>query len=167
MLRNAEADAVASEKATEPPMTQVNGMNEMSESTFMNFEAIKQLKARYFRFVDTQHWEGLKEVFSEDATLKWGPADDQVMVGREAILAGLMANLEGAITVHHGHMPEIELLDDTHATGIWSMFDRVDHPEFLLVGYGHYHEDYVKQDGEWRIQRLHLTRLHEERTLKR
>lgn len=138
----------------------------MTDSTYMTFEAIKQLKARYFRFIDTQQWDQLAEVFTKDATLKWGPADDQIMVGRDAILAGLMANLEGAKTVHHGHMPEIELIDETHAKGIWSMFDRVDHPQYLLIGFGHYHEDYVLQDGAWRIQHLHLTRLHEDRTLK-
>ncbi|MDP6979720.1 MAG: nuclear transport factor 2 family protein [Myxococcota bacterium] len=139
----------------------------MSEGRLLELEAIKQLKARYFRFIDTQNWDGLKnEVFSEDAQLKWGPDDDQVMVGREAILAGLKFNLEGATTVHHGHMPEIDLIDDTHARGIWSMFDRVDHPQYLLVGYGHYHEEYVKLAEGWRIQRLQLTRLHEERTPK-
>jgi len=139
----------------------------MGDDRLWDLEAIKQLKARYFRYVDTQNWGGLEtEVFSEDAELKWGPADEQVMVGRDAILAGLKFNLEGATTVHHGHMPEIEFADDANARGIWSMFDRVDHPEYLLVGYGHYHEDYVKQDNGWRIQRLHLTRLHEERTPK-
>ncbi|MCP5042184.1 MAG: nuclear transport factor 2 family protein [bacterium] len=139
----------------------------MSDSTFMTFEAIKQLKARYFRLIDTQQWDGLKEVFTEDATLKWGPLDEQIMRGRDAILAGLIANLEGASTVHHGHMPEIELIDETHAKAIWAMFDRVDHPQYLLTGFGHYHEDYVKEEGAWRIQRLHLVRLHEDRQPKR
>jgi len=138
----------------------------MRDTTFEDFEAIKRLKARYFRFIDTQQWDDLKQVFSEDATLKWGPEDEQVMVGREAILAGLRANLAGAKTIHHGHMPEIELIDETNARGIWAMFDRVDHPRYRLTGYGHYHEDYVKQGGTWRIRRLHLTRLHEERIPK-
>ncbi len=142
-------------------------MSESSESKLLELEEIKQLKARYFRFIDTQQWDGLKNgVFAEDAQLKWGPEDDQVMVGREAILAGLQMNLEGATTVHHGHMPEIEIIDETNARGIWSMFDRVDHPQYLLVGYGHYHEEYVKTAEGWRIRRLHLTRLHEERTPK-
>jgi len=81
-------------------------------------------------------------------------------------LAGLIANLEGAVTCHQGHMPEIELIDADHAKGIWAMTDRVDHPDYLLVGHGHYHEEYVRQNGRWKIRRLKLTRLHEERTLK-
>ena len=138
----------------------------MSDSNFMSFEQIKQLKARYFRFIDTQDWDALSEVFTKDAVLQWGPEAGQVMEGRDAILAGLIANLEGAVTCHQGHMPEIELIDAEHASGIWAMTDRVDHPDYLLIGYGHYHEEYVKQDGRWRIQRLKLTRLHEERTPK-
>jgi hypothetical protein len=138
----------------------------MSEYDFKSFEQIKQLKARYFRFVDTQDWDALSDVFTKDAVLQWGPEEGQVMEGRDAILAGLTANLEGAVTCHHGHMPEIELIDEDHARGIWSMTDRVDHPDFLLIGYGHYHEEYLREEGCWRIQRLRLTRLHEERTVK-
>ena len=46
------------------------------------------------------------------------------------------------------------------------MFDRVDHPEFLLQGYGHYTEEYVKIPGEWKIHRTRLTRLHREFVVK-
>ena len=138
----------------------------MSDSDFTTFEQIKQLKARYFRFLDTQDWDALSEVFTKDAILQWGPEAGQVMEGRDAILAGLIANLEGAVTCHQGHMPEIELIDADHAKGIWAMTDRVDHPDYLLVGHGHYHEEYVRQNGRWKIRRLKLTRLHEERTLK-
>jgi hypothetical protein len=28
-----------------------------------------------------------------------------------------------------------------------------------LQGYGHYHEEYVREDGEWKIARLELSRL--------
>jgi hypothetical protein len=143
-------------------------MSEMTSAsiTLASIEEIKQLKARYFRFIDTQDWDALSEVFTKDAILQWGPEADQVMEGRDAILTGLMANLEGAVTCHQGHMPEIELQGPDRARGIWSMTDRVDHPNYLLIGYGHYHEEYVKQDGRWRIAHLKLTRLHEERTPK-
>lgn len=138
----------------------------MSDSNFATFEEIKQLKARYFRLLDTQQWDVLADVFTKDAVLQWGPEDDQVMRGRDAILAGLTANLEGATTCHYGHMPEIELIDREHATGIWAMTDRVDHPDYLLEGYGHYHEKYLRENSGWKIQHLKLTRLYEERTPK-
>jgi hypothetical protein len=67
------------------------------------------------------------------------------------------------MSVHHGHMPEIEVVDEENAHGIWAMHDIVEpspgsgYP--LLTGYGHYTEEYRKIEGEWRIARLRLTRL--------
>lgn len=67
------------------------------------------------------------------------------------------------VTVHHGHMPEIELTGERTATGIWAMFDWVHNPDEAgpaMQGYGHYHEEYEKgDDGQWRIKALRLTRL--------
>ena len=46
------------------------------------------------------------------------------------------------------------------AAGIWAMYDIVDHPQFLLKGWRHYHEKYrTDSDGSWRIAELRLTRL--------
>jgi hypothetical protein len=132
-------------------------------SPFANIEAIKQLKARYFRLLDTQDWSGWAEVFSEEATLQWGPKPHHVMSGRDAIVKGVRGNLCGASTCHHGHMPEIELVDAAHARGIWAMHDIVDHPDYLLEGYGHYYDEYVKQEGRWRIRPTKRTRLREPR----
>ena len=139
----------------------------MRPEDLVEIEAIKQLKARYFRLLDTRQWDEWEQVFTEDASLRWGPEPGQIMHGRAAIRAGVSGSLVGAVTVHHGHMPEIELTGPNGATGIWSMFDRVDHPDFLLVGFGHYHEAYRKDEDRWQIERLELTRLYEERTPKR
>jgi hypothetical protein len=46
------------------------------------------------------------------------------------------------------------------------MFDWVDHPQYDLRGYGHYHEEYVKGPEGWMIRRTQLTRLREEREPK-
>jgi hypothetical protein len=76
-------------------------------------------------------------------------------------MAGLQKVLAGATTVHHGHMPEIELTSPTTATGVWALHDIVIWPDGTrLDGYGHYHETYEKRDGEWRIKTSTLTRLH-------
>jgi hypothetical protein len=67
------------------------------------------------------------------------------------------------VTVHHGHMPEIEITSDDTATGIWAMEDKLRWPEGSPIGwmhgYGHYHETYERVDGAWRIKTLTLTRL--------
>lgn len=136
----------------------------MTPEALVELEAIKQLKARYFRLLDTQQWEAWGEVFTVDARLQWGPQPEQAMEGRDAIVRAVSRQLAGATSCHHGHMPEIELHGRDRASGVWAMSDRIDHPDYQLVGYGHYHEEYVRQDGCWRIHRLRLTRLHEERT---
>ena len=125
-----------------------------------DIEAIRQLKARYFRFLDTKDWDGWGTVFATDAVLEV-PEADVVENGRDAIVTAVSGALEGATTVHHGHMPEIELTGPDTATGIWAMEDYVEWTEAGagLRGYGHYHEDYVREDGEWRIAKSRLVRL--------
>lgn len=128
-----------------------------------DIEAIKQLKARYFRLMDTKQWRDWGLVFSTDCVMEV-PEADMINNGRDAIVGAVSAALEGARTCHHGHMPEIELTGPDTAKGIWAMFDYVEWPEqsgrrFGLNGYGHYHEEYVREDGHWRIARLRLVRL--------
>lgn len=127
---------------------------------WLEVEAIKQLKARYFRLMDTKQWEAFGEVFTEDATLQATPDPDEVFSGREEIVRRVSGHLADAVTVHHGHMPEIELTGDDCATGIWAMFDFVELPTLVLRGHGHYHEEYRRSGGTWRIRRSRLTRLH-------
>jgi len=130
-------------------------------------EAIKQLKARYFRYLDTKQWERWGDLFTEDAVLDHPANRPTPLRGREEIVATVSAGLAGRVTMHHGHMPEIELLADGQAKGIWAMYDRLLGPtpdgngQARYEGYGHYLERYVKgEDGQWRIAHLHLRRLH-------
>lgn len=126
----------------------------------LDIEAIKQLKARYFRCLDTKDWVGFADVFTDDAVMDAGGF---VQHGRDEILAFLPPILEGVVTTHHGHMPEITVTGPDTATGVWSMFDYLtfpgDGPPKGLQGYGHYTEEYARGDGTWRIRRLVLTRL--------
>jgi uncharacterized protein (TIGR02246 family) len=129
-------------------------------------EAIKQLKARYFRLMDTKQWAAYGEVFTEDAQLAASPDPNETFTGRTEIVRRVSAALREATTVHHGHMPEIELTGPDSATGIWAMYDFVELPKLVLHGWGHYHEEYAKQGGAWRIRRSRLTRLRLEITPK-
>jgi hypothetical protein len=130
-----------------------------------DIEEIKKLKARYFRLMDKKLWDEWRELFTEDVVAIYhGPHPEIRYAGREDMVSRTSAALADAVTVHHGHMPEIELTSPTTATGIWAMFDRVKMPGLLLKGYGHYEEEYVKRDGRWRIRNLRLTRLHVETT---
>jgi uncharacterized protein (TIGR02246 family) len=129
----------------------------------VDIEAIKQLKARYFRLVDAKDWDAWGQVFAIDAVLEI-PEGDLVHRGRDDIVANVSTVMESIRTVHHGHMPEIELTGPDTARGVWAMFDYVEWPEqdgrrIGIKGYGHYVEEYVREDGEWRIARSRLERL--------
>lgn len=118
---------------------------------------IEQLKARYFRCVDLRRWSDLAEVFTADAELHIAQTHAR---GRDAIVELIRTALDGVRTVHHGHMPEIEFQDDDRATGVWAMFDLAEREgEPVRVGFGHYHDDYVRDSGRWRIAALRLERL--------
>jgi hypothetical protein len=125
----------------------------------LDIEAIKQLKARYFRVVDTKQWKEFGEVFTADAHLD---ADGNQRDGRDAIVALVSGGPEGMSSVHHGHMPEIEITGPDAARGIWRLFDYLEFPSSGapegFTGYGWYDEEYVRDDGVWRIARLHITR---------
>ena len=126
-----------------------------------DIEAIKQLKARYFRTMDTKDWAGMRQVFSDDVVLDTSEAGGSVARGADEFMTFLQEVLRGAVTVHQGHMPEIELTSPTAATGIWALNDVVIWPDGTrLMGYGHYHETYEKVGDHWKIKSSKLTRLH-------
>ncbi|HME49506.1 nuclear transport factor 2 family protein [Mycobacterium sp.] len=133
-----------------------------------DLEAIRQLKARYCRLLDTKDWDGWRDVFTEDVVavvdnaVSTGGADGQpgpAWEGVDVFVPSVRSAVENCVTVHHVHSPEIELTSETTATGIWAMEDTVESPDgWALYGAGHYHETYAKQDGRWRIKSNHLTR---------
>ena len=125
-----------------------------------DLEAIRQLKARYFRTMDTKDWEAMRQVFADDVVVDTTASGGERITGGDRFLAYLQGVIGDAVTVHHGHMPEIELTSPTTATGVWALHDLVVWPTGArMEGYGHYHETYGKVDGEWRITSSTLTRL--------
>jgi uncharacterized protein (TIGR02246 family) len=126
-----------------------------------DLESIKQLKARYFRTMDTKDWAGMRQVFADDVVVDTTSSGGAVTTGADEFIEFLEKTLGDAITVHHGHMPEIELTSPTAATGIWALQDTIVWPDGTrLSGYGHYYEDYELIGGAWRITSMTLTRLH-------
>ncbi len=125
-----------------------------------DIEAIKQLKARYFRTMDTKHWAAMRQVFTDDVVVDTSDSGGSVVTGADVFMAYLQPMLSEVTTVHHGHTPEIEVTSPTTAVGIWAMQDLLRWPDgSTLNGYGHYHETYEKSGGEWRIKTSKLTRL--------
>jgi len=124
-------------------------------------DQLKQLKARYFRTMDTKDWTAMREVFVHDVVMDTTASGGSLITGADNFMAFLELTLRDAITVHHGHMPEIELVSPSTARGIWALQDIIIWPDGARMhGYGHYHETYEKIDGRWRITSSTLTRLH-------
>jgi uncharacterized protein (TIGR02246 family) len=126
-----------------------------------DIEAIRQLKARYFRTMDTKDWDGMRRVFTDDVVMDTRDAGGGLVQWADEFVAALQKMLGDAVTVHQGHMPEIELTSETTATGIWALHDIVIFGDGTrLDGYGHYHETYERTADGWRIASSTLTRLH-------
>ena len=79
-------------------------MSEDSIQHLLDIEAIKQLKARYFRTMDTKDWSGFKAVFASDARMIV-PEGGVDLTGNQTIADTISGFLQGATTTHHGHMP--------------------------------------------------------------
>ena len=129
----------------------------------LDIEQIKQLKARYFRLMDTKRWDEWAELFTPACVMEV-PEADMVNDGRDEIVRAVSGALEGVRTVHHGHMPEIQLTGTNTARGIWAMYDFIEWPardgaRMGLTGYGHYHEEYERDGDQWRISRIRLERI--------
>ncbi len=131
-------------------------------------EEIRQLKARYFYGYDHKDWAFWRdEVWAPEGRLEV-PEMGKTIGPRDAMIAWVIAQSADQVSVHHGHMPIIEITSPTTATGIWAMEDRLyrskEHPlngdTSFVIGFGHYHESYVKLAVGWRILSTRLTRLH-------
>ena len=128
-------------------------------------EAIRQLKARYFRLMDAKQWDEWRDVFTDDLRM-WATDDsgiEEPTEGRDVFVEATSSFLRAAISVHHGHMSEITVDGDT-ASGVWSMEDHLWWPPGEgpghLWGTGWYEETYRRgDDGEWRIATMRLRRI--------
>lgn len=119
-----------------------------------DIEAIRNLKHRYFRLLDTKQFDALGELLLPDCTIKYhnGRYGSD---GRAATIAFLNEAMSSdkILTLHQGHHPEITLLSETEATGIWYLHDIVInlYDNTKLEGNGFYEDRYRKVDGEWKI----------------
>jgi SnoaL-like protein len=121
-------------------------------------EAIKELKARYFRCVDARDWDGLRETLADDARFEL--MGMETIEGGDAFVAFTREVIESreARTVHRGHTPEITIDGPAEAHGRWMLADYIEWPSDPetgqrrgMRGCGLYQETYRKVHGDWRI----------------
>ena len=138
-------------------------------------EAIKLIKARYFRGVDTGDAELVRGILADDCVLDYRgcctdpstcrdylPAMNVVMRGSDSWSSKGLASA-GIVSVHHGHAGEVTLTSDSTATAIWPMTDRLFMPAgaafSVMTGYGYYHETYEKTVDGWKLKTLRIQRI--------
>ena len=134
-------------------------MNELLE-----IEQIKQLKARYLRGLDTNDWDTFAGSMTEDCRGRYN-GGKLSFDSREEIVAFMRDNLSGdkVLTLHQGHQPEVEIIDESHARGTWYLQDLVIHLEagIRLYGSAIYRDVYRKINGDWKISETGYQRVFE------
>lgn len=129
-----------------------------------DIEAIKQLKARYARACDPTHnVDELMSLFTEDAIFDVGQEYGRYE-GKEAIRK-FLESADAIIpwAMHYMISPLIEIAEDgqtAHAS--WYLWEPATMPspqtgELMAVWIaGVYHEDFVKQAGQWKFKKITL-----------
>ena len=138
----------------------------MADIDWTELEAIKRLKYRYQRCLDTKRWDELRDCFTEDAKAAYSGGKFS-FDGRDAIMKFLEGAM-GADSFHSSHVvsqPEIDFIDERRATGRWCLQDYVIDTSFdmSIRGAAFYEDEYQKgDDGVWRISKTGYERTYEE-----
>lgn len=119
-------------------------------------EAIKRVKYRYLRALDTKHWADFADTLTEDIVGDYGSSmgRDHRFTNRDDLVEFMRTAMPpGVITEHRVSHPEITLDDDAEAEGIWYLQDRVIVAEhnFMLFGAAFYRDRYRRTEDGWKI----------------
>lgn len=120
-----------------------------------DIDAIKQLKARYLNACDRQDPEAVRDCFAQGEVVidmsYFGRCEN-----RDEFVDGIFVPRgchEYVLDMHHCANPEIEILDQSNATGIWCLnyrnINTQDQTVTLMSAL--YHDRYSKVDGKWKV----------------
>ncbi|MEG1778473.1 MAG: nuclear transport factor 2 family protein [Oscillospiraceae bacterium] len=131
-----------------------------------DIEAIKFVMGTYFRCLDCKEYEvdQLGACFTDDIKTEY--CDGKlVLEGREQIrdfFRKAMGNER--LTMHNGHTPEIDFIDDTTAIAHWYLHDMLAQIDIDRGVYGGaiYTIKYKKTNGKWQINWIGYKRTYEE-----
>ena len=124
-------------------------------------KAVEKLQRIYGFYTDKQLWTQAADLFAADGTIEVGARG--VYVGKDRVLAFLKLNgpefpQPGRLFDQMQLQPVVHVAADGRtAKGRWYMFaQEAVHGEYAHWGLGTFENDYVKDGGVWKIQRLHL-----------
>jgi ketosteroid isomerase-like protein len=121
-----------------------------------NGEAIKELRYRYGRSIDSRSWDEFLDLFTDDATCNYVGLGS--FTGHEELreLAEDYIESNYEYTCHLFHHPILEV-DGDEATGSWLLEALLAHHDGTFEWrQGRYTDDYRRVDGEWKFAGVSL-----------
>jgi hypothetical protein len=119
-------------------------------------EAIKQVKYRYLRALDTKQWDEFAATLTQDIEADYGASRGEAhrFTDRATLIAFMRSALPAnVISEHRVTHPEITLTGPHTASGIWYLQDRVilAEQDLMLIGAAFYHDQYSRTGDGWKI----------------
>ena len=123
------------------------------------------MKHAYFRCIDTANLQELTELIHDDVDVHLiGGSYEWKLKGRKEYLEAISKSFHRRSIGHHnGHQPEIQILSESEATGIWYLADQmwILDAHFFTTGTALYYDRYAKVAGSWKIRETRYERLYE------
>ena len=135
------------------------------EVTCRRLEDINQIKKTrysYWRYVRDAQFDKLIDLFAEDASVNLGPAGGQAC-GKPAIAelyeTIFSQSFPSKMSFPRGFDPEIDLVDEDNAVGIWlGEVPRIEPDKERVSNVGFiYDEEYHRENGRWKIKKLDVS----------
>ena len=137
----------------------------MTLDELADIEAIKQVKYRYLRALDTKRWDDFADTLAADVIGDYGSSvgEEHHFTNRVDLVNYMRKSLGPAvITEHRVTHPEITVSGD-EASGGWYLQDRVIVADvnFMLIGAAFYRDRYRRTEDGWKISATGYDRTYE------
>lgn len=130
-----------------------------------DLEEIRQLKARYFRCIDTGNEADLITCFTDDVSIDLRGGSYRLSVtGRDDMMDFIASSFNSdVIAMHQGHTPEISFTGPDEAKGTWYLEDRFVDPirKTDTVGTSLYYDTYRRTADGWKVSASEYDRVYE------